>query len=211
MSIDAMRWDYEGAPLDPADVADDPIAWFRRWFQEAEDRVGVAANVMCCATSDRSGRPAARMLLLKGIDHGFRFYTSAASPTGRDLAANPRVALVLYWEALERQVRIEGAVERLDAASVARYFHSRPRGSQIAARASRQSAAIDSRAELERRFAAEDRACVEGAPVPMPDDWAGYRVLPARIEFWQGRRNRLHDRVACRRVGEVWETVRLQP
>jgi len=211
MSIDAMRREYGGEPLDPRDVGDDPMAFFGRWFEQASERVGDAANTMCLATVDARGRPSARMVLLKGYSvAGFVFYTNRASPKGRDLAARPHAALCFYWLTLDRQVRIEGAVEDLSEDEVERYFASRPRASRLAAIASPQSEVIAGRDELEARYREVEREYADAEP-PKPTDWGGYRVVPDRIEFWQGQPSRLHDRVRCWWEGVNWRCERLAP
>lgn len=202
---------YEGTPLDVAACDPDPLVEFRRWFQAAVDARIPSVNAMTLATVDERGRPAARIVLLKEVDdRGFVFFTNYTSRKGADLAAHPFAALVVFWEPLHRQVRIEGAVERVAPADSDAYFASRPRGSQIGAIASPQSSPIASRAALEALVAEAERAV--GASAPMrPAHWGGYRVLPDMIELWQGQPSRLHDRVRYRRDGGRWERDRLAP
>lgn len=166
---------------------------------------------MALATATPDGVPAARMMLLKGVDRrGFVFFTNYESRKGRELLANPRAALVFHWAALQRQVRVEGSVERLTVAESEAYFRTRPRGSRIGAWASRQSADLSSRADLDRRVA-EYEAKFAGQEVPLPPFWGGVRLRPAAIEFWQGRINRLHDRVRYTRTDGGWAVARLYP
>ena len=202
---------YEGTPLDVAACDPDPLVEFRRWFQAAVDAQIPSVNAMTLATVDERGRPAARIVLLKEVDdRGFVFFTNYTSRKGADLAAHPFAALVVFWEPLHRQVRIEGAVERVAPADSDAYFASRPRGSQIGAIASPQSSPIASRAALEALVAEAERAAGASAPL-RPAHWGGYRVLPDMIELWQGQPSRLHDRVRYRREGGRWERDRLAP
>lgn len=191
--------------------ADDPIAFFRRWFEEAKAAGIYLPESMAVATATPSGAPAARMMLLKGVDQrGFVFFTNYESRKGAELAANPRAALVFHWAVLQRQVRVEGTVEKLSPAESEAYFRSRPRGSRLGAWASRQSAPLASRAELDRRFR-EFEAQFAGREIPLPPFWGGFRLEPLVIEFWQGRLNRLHDRLRYTRQGGGWLVERLYP
>lgn len=192
--------------LDP-----DPHTQFARWFAEATTAGVRAPEAMTLATAAPDGTPSARMVLLKGRGpDGYVFFTNHESRKGHELAVNPRAALVLYWQPLDRQVRIEGTVERLgDDASYA-YFASRPRGSRIGAWSSPQSRSVAGRDELERRYAETD-ARHPGDDVPLPPFWGGYRVVPSAMEFWQGRDNRFHDRVRYERTGQGWQRQRLGP
>ena len=210
MNIAALRRDYMGESLNESDVAADPFTQFQRWFDEALRAELPMANAMTIATAGADGAPAARIVLLKGIDHdGFVFYTNYLSRKGRELAVNPRAALLFHWTDLEREVRIEGSVEKVSAAESDEYFASRPLGSRHAAIASPQSETVASRADLEARFAAA--AAAHGEAAPRPSHWGGYRVKPVSVEFWQGRPSRLHDRLLYTRQGERWTIARLAP
>ncbi len=191
--------------------ADDPIAFFQRWLEDAERSGMIHPNAMTVATSTPDGVPSARMMLLKGVDdRGFVFYSNYESRKGHELSANAHVALVFHWSILERQVRVEGAAARISEEESAAYFASRPRGSRIGAWASPQSAELAGRAELEDRVR-EFEAKYPGQKVPLPPFWGGYRLTPQCIEFWQGRLNRLHDRLRYDRDGAGWRVVRLGP
>jgi pyridoxamine 5'-phosphate oxidase len=210
LNIASLRQDYKGESLNEADVASDPFTQFQRWFDEALRAELPMANAMTLATVGADGAPSARIVLLKGIDHnGFVFYTNYMSRKGRELAGNPRAALVFHWTDLEREVRIDGNVEKVTAAESDEYFASRPLGSRHAAIASPQSEVVASRAVLEARFNAA--AADHGEAAPRPAHWGGYRVLPGSIEFWQGRPSRLHDRLLYTRSGERWAISRLAP
>jgi pyridoxamine 5'-phosphate oxidase len=211
-SVAEMRTEYMRHGLTEADLDADPFQQFRAWFEQALAANLPEPNAMALATATLDGSPSARMVLLKGFDErGFVWYTNYESRKGGELAANPRAALVFYWAELERQVRAEGRVERATAEESDAYFHSRPQGSQIGAAVSHQSQVLPDRAMLERR-AAELAAEYEGREIPRPDYWGGYRLVPAVIEFWQGRPNRLHDRLRYRRRADgVWEVERLSP
>ena len=199
----------ENPPLDRELLATDPMEQFAAWFREAEADVALE-QAMTLATADADGAPDARMVLLKGFGpDGFRFFTNYESEKGRELEANPRAALVIYWRELDRQVRIRGAVERLSAQDSDEYFESRPRDSRIAAAVSPQSSPIE-REELDRRY--EELAAELGTGDPArPEHWGGYLVRPEAIEFWQGRDSRMHDRFRYTREGGGWKIERLAP
>lgn len=197
--------------LPDADVGDDPIALFGRWFEDARESGIVLPDAVALSTADADGKPSGRMVLLKGFDErGFRFFTNFGSRKSRELDENPRAALTFHWAILERQVRIEGTVHRLPEDESAAYFQTRARGSQIGAWASRQSEPLGSREEL-KAAAKEAEERFAGGRVPLPPFWGGYRLVAHRIEFWQGRANRLHDRVVFEQEGGEWRSGRLYP
>lgn len=235
MSIADIRREYNLAGLRRKDLADDPVVQFKRWFEQAQSArvsgrlrkffirlyeslllAGGAelkdVNAMTLATADKQGRPSARMVLLKGLDErGFTFYTNYDSRKGQELEENPQAALVFYWSDLEREVCVAGTVSKLPVAESEAYHNSRPRGSRIGAWASKQSSVVRDRAELEAKWR-EFEARYPGQNVPKPPSWGGYVLAPARIEFWQGRPNRLHDRFRyTRQPGGNWLIERLSP
>lgn len=200
-------------PLREQDADPDPLAQFTAWFAAAADAPGVRApEAAAIATASADGMPSVRMVLVKGTDeHGFVFYTNYDSRKGRELTANPRAALMFYWDALGRQVRIEGPVERTSAAETSEYVRSRPRGSQLSALASPQSQVIPDRDFLEQRVASLGVEFGGTAP-PVPDGWGGFRLLPETFEFWQHRDDRLHDRLRYTRGADrAWVIERLAP
>ena len=219
--MDAMRHDADpaarpaGQPeaiLDAATLAGHPVTQFARWMADAVAVPLPEPTAMVLATVSGDGRPRARTVLLKNYDAGgFTFYTNRTSRKATDLAAVPRACLLFPWHAMQRQVIIEGTVTALSTEQSEPYFRSRPRGSQLGAWTSRQSSVIASRDELDERYGALARRWPEGVPVPMPEFWGGYRVIPVTYEFWQGRRDRLHDRFRYRRAGDEWVFERQAP
>ncbi|HEX7005221.1 MAG TPA: pyridoxamine 5'-phosphate oxidase [Trueperaceae bacterium] len=211
MGIEELRRGYRRAELRKRDLEPDPLVQFGKWMREAVGADLLEPTAMTLATADLSGRVSARMVLLKGYGpDGFLFYSNYTSRKAQDLAANPQAALVLYWDRLERQVRVEGVVEKISREASEAYFRSRPRGSQIGAWASPQSKPLSGRAELLEREA-QARQRFEGREVPLPDHWGGFRLRPLALELWQGRPDRLHDRFRYSREEEGWRLERLAP
>lgn len=212
MALADMRKDYGLAGLLEKDLAKNPFRQFEQWFQEAEAAKITEPNAMTVCTVSRDGRPSARTLLLKACDgRGFVFYTNYESRKARELELTSRVTLVFPWIAQERQVIVEGTAARVSREEAEVYFHSRPRASQLGAWASPQSTPIASRAVIEESFRVTEKK-YEGREVPLPPHWGGYRVTPELIEFWQGRRSRLHDRLRYRREADgSWTIERLAP
>jgi pyridoxamine 5'-phosphate oxidase len=212
MVLRNLRKDYTLAGLVESDLDPDPIVQFRVWFTEAQAAKGIEPNAMTVATADATGDPSARTVLLKGLDErGFIFYSNYDSAKGNQLAANPRAELLFYWPELERQVRIHGDVERLERTASEEYFRSRPIGNQLGALASPQSTVIPNREYLQELYDTLEQQYGSDS-VPMPDHWGGYRVCPQSLEFWQGRKSRLHDRLRYRRDPDGgWFVERLAP
>ena len=211
MTLADLRREYASRALTEADALDDPIQQFSVWFGEALKSELLDTNAMTLATASRDGAPSARIVLLKGFDDaGFVFFTNYGSAKARDLEGNPQACLLLFWAALERQVRISGRVSKTPSKESETYFQSRPFESQIGAWASAQSRSLDGRAALEAHYA-ELAAKYAGGPVPLPPFWGGYRVQPDAIEFWQGRKSRLHDRLLYTKHAGGWVRTRLAP
>ncbi|HSV37274.1 MAG TPA: pyridoxamine 5'-phosphate oxidase [Nocardioidaceae bacterium] len=203
-----LRREYAEGGLDERDAAADPLTMFKRWLDDVIASPMHEPNAMVLSTVE-DGRPSSRVVLLKGLDDGFVFYTNYESRKADELAANPRCALLFPWHPVGRQVRVEGVAAKITEQESAAYFASRPRDSQLGAWASPQSQVVDGRAQLDARLHdAEERF---GAAVPLPEFWGGYRVVPDVMEFWQGRFGRLHDRLRYRRDGEAWALERLAP
>ncbi|MFZ6648575.1 pyridoxamine 5'-phosphate oxidase [Undibacterium sp. TJN25] len=211
MSLADLRKDYKQASLSENEVADDPVTQFTRWFEQATQANVPEPNAMSLATAASDGRPSSRIVLIKGVDErGFCWFTDYDSKKGNDIATNPQAALLFHWVELERQVRIEGRVEKLSGQESDAYFHSRPLGSRQSASASAQSQPIENRTALEAKLA--DVVARYADQPPRPDHWGGYRLVPDRLEFWQGRSSRLHDRIVyTRNADNTWSLSRLQP
>ncbi|CAM5393470.1 MAG: pyridoxamine 5'-phosphate oxidase [Pseudomonas sp.] len=212
-SLADMRRDYTREGLSEANAPDEPFSLFRQWFGEAmkTEQAPVEPNAMSLATVDEAGRPHCRILLLKALDErGFTFFTNYDSDKGQQMSQQPFAAMTFFWPTLERQVRIEGRVEKVSVEESDAYYHVRPLGSRLGAWASPQSQVIADRAELERLLAATEQRFLDQAP-HCPPHWGGYRLIPERIEFWQGRPSRLHDRLDYRCVAGGWERRRLAP
>lgn len=221
--IAKIRADYHQATLNETEVGSDPLLFFQKWFSQAEDAAITEVNAMTLATANTWGMPSARIVLLKGLDEqGFTFFTNYESEKGRHIAEEDSVALLFFWKELERQVRIEGSAHKITAKESDEYFHSRPIGSQIGAIASPQSQIITDRTVLENNVKAAETQFAQ-TEIPRPEHWGGYKVIPEKIEFWQGRSNRLHDRIVFFREPEIdngegqipgfseWEIFRLAP
>ncbi len=203
------RREYQDTPLRRADLDPDPMAQLRRWLADAAESGVKDPTAMTLATVNAMGQPQARIVLLKGLDEGLIFYGHGLSDKGRALALHPKASALFFWDTLDRQMRVEGVVEKLNRDATCRYFHSRPRDSQLAALISQQSWPVLDRKTLEARF--EAAAAQHPEEVPCPNGWFGYRLIPQRFEFWQGRPGRLHDRFRYTRTNGRWHITRLAP
>lgn len=211
MTLADLRKDYSLAGLDEKNLARDPFRQFDKWFEEAGAAKLTEPNAMILSTATRDGRPSSRVVLLKGLDgRGFVFYTNYESRKGRELEINPRASLLFPWLALERQVIVEGPITQVTREESEAYFHSRPAASQLAAWASQQSSVLPSRSVLEDNLKGVEKKYA-GQVVPVPPHWGGYRLAPETVEFWQGRRSRMHDRLRYRRTKDGWTVERLSP
>jgi pyridoxamine 5'-phosphate oxidase len=211
MNLADLRKDYTKGGLERSELAEDPMDQFQLWFDQALQAQVPEPNAMTLATTDASGKPTARIVLLKGVSpEGFRFFTNLESRKGQAIAQNGRVALLFYWAELERQIGVEGTISRLSTEEAEAYFHSRPRGNQLGAWASRQSTKVPDRESLEQAMVSMEKL-YPGDSIPMPHYWGGFRVRPERIEFWQGRSSRLHDRFVYERGTTGWTISRLSP
>jgi pyridoxamine 5'-phosphate oxidase len=210
--LESIREDYTASSLSESNTKADPIKQFEIWFNEAQEAAVPELNAMNLATATHDGRPSARIVLLKGVyNDGFVFYTNYLSRKGKEITKNPVCALTFFWPSMERQVRIEGTLEKLSKEQSEKYFQSRPKNSQIGAVVSPQSQEIESRDVLEKKW---DELAIEytDKEVPKPSFWGGYIVKPRMIEFWQGRTSRLHDRIAYKKIdNKNWKKVRLAP
>lgn len=207
----ALRREYVAQPLRRDELAADPLVQFAQWMETATEYSPDDATSMTLATASKSGMPSARIVLLKHFDEqGFAWYTDFRSRKGQELAENPQAELMFYWYGLERQVRIQGRVEKLPAEQGRKYFNERPVGSRLSAAASHQSAVVDSRETLEQAVTDLQQQYPDGG-IPHPEFWGGYRLIPSHIEFWQGRENRLHDRFSYDLVDGQWHIDRLSP
>jgi pyridoxamine 5'-phosphate oxidase len=213
LSLAELREDYRRGGLPDEPYETNPIALFARWMKEAQVAQLKEPNAMTLATATRDGKPSARIVLLKEVDEiGFVFYSNYTSRKGQEIKTNPFAALTFYWAELERQVRVEGRVERISRERSERYFKGRPKGSRLGALASRQSEVLPNRAPLETRLLQLEQHYAHTDDIPVPEYWGGYCVIPEALEFWHGRTNRLHDRLRYRRNGEdSWMVERLSP
>ena len=212
LNLEDLREDYNRDQLTIEQTDPDPFVQFQRWFAAAQASTVKEPNAMTLATVGVNGRPKARIVLLKQVDDdGFVFFTNYDSQKGQDLAANPFASLVFFWNIMQRQVRVEGRVEKISFADSEAYFQSRPKGSQIGATVSPQSQVIPDREGLKTEVARLEAQYADADQLPLPGNWGGYRLVPDNIEFWQGRSSRLHDRIRYRFVDGAWERERLAP
>ena len=211
VNLNDMRKQYNIAELNRSDLLESPTAMFRDWFGKVENLDNIEVNAMTLATSSKIGEPSSRIVLLKGYDEkGFVFYTNYNSEKGKQIEQNPYGSLTFHWNQLERQIRIRGKIRKISRAQSEKYFNSRPRLSQVSVLASKQSDVLRNRMELEERFIEIEKK-YEGKKIPCPDYWGGYCLEHRKVEFWQGRRDRMHDRFAYTKHGTTWQTERLSP
>ena len=206
-----QRADYQGSELRRKDLVESPVEMFRIWFEQVEGIHPFESTAMTLSTSNRDGKPSSRIVLLKGYgEGGFVFYTNYGSRKGREIEENPYGSLNFYWPSQERQVQINGKLRKVSHSRSEEYFHSRPLRSQIAALSSNQSGAIENRDALKKKFDELEKE-FEGKDVPLPENWGGYRLEHRSVEFWQGRRDRMHDRFVYTKNGTIWQIERLAP
>lgn len=211
MDLQKIRQEYSRNSLDEKEVSNNPIQQFEHWFKEALDSQVTEPNAFTLSTVDENGQPHSRVVLLKGLEDGaFVFYTNQASDKGEQIRINPKVSICFFWAELERQVRINGVARPVPDEVSDAYFKSRPHGSQLGAHASNQSEVVKDRTQLEEQYKIAEESFTEGQ-VPRPENWGGYAIEASYFEFWQGRRSRLHDRIAYRQDGESWNIIRLSP
>ncbi len=210
-AVEMLRREYAGNPFLEEHVSNDPIEQFTVWFDEAVEKIKTDPNAMILSTAGRDGKPSSRTVLLKGYDEtGFVFYTNYGSRKGKQMLANPNVSITFYWPELMRQIHIEGQAAKVPDEQSSAYFNTRPASSRLSAWASPQSESVSSRKELEEKLTEMERRFKDGE-IPRPPNWGGFQVKPNRIEFWQGRLNRLHDRICYEKKGGEWKIFRLAP
>lgn len=210
-AVEMLRREYSGKPLHKNHVSENPVEQFSVWFEEAVEAIKTDPNAMVLSTADKEGRPSTRTVLLKGYDEtGFVFYTNYESRKAIHIISNPDVSITFYWPELMRQIHIEGTAGKVSEDQSDAYFRTRPSSSRLSAWASSQSDPVSSREELEENLRAMEKK-FKGVEIPRPPNWGGFRVKPRRIEFWQGRLNRLHDRICYIQSGEDWDIIRLSP
>tara|TARA_B110000116_G_scaffold268245_1_gene281951 strand:- start:783 stop:1421 length:639 start_codon:yes stop_codon:yes gene_type:complete len=211
VNLNDMRKQYNIAELNRSDLLESPTDMFRDWFGKVENLDNIEVNAMTLSTSSKIGEPSSRIVLLKSYDEkGFVFYTNYNSEKGKQIEQNPYGSLTFHWNQLERQIRIRGKIRKISRAQSEKYFNSRPRLSQVSVLASKQSDVLRNRMELEERFIEIEKK-YEGKKIPCPDYWGGYCLEHRKVEFWQGRRDRMHDRFAYTKHGTTWQTERLSP
>lgn len=211
-NLEALREEYSLASLNESDLNTDPFAQFGKWFVQAQESDLAEPNAMVLSTVNAKGAPSSRVMLLKSFDkNGFVFYTNYKSAKAQSMDVNPRVAACFLWKELQRQVRIEGTVHKMERSLSEKYFQSRPRGSQVGAWVSEQSQIIESREILEQKKDEILERFKDDELLPIPEHWGGYYIVPDSIEFWQGRKSRLHDRLCYQRIKDDWRIVRLSP